>query len=361
MKCRKPTLYAAEASPLAQKMKKCCSVLSDVFFPSFFFVLSDLQSLTTELAESLGRVSLRTKTTLITLPDGGQISYTEPDCKGDKKMIFFIVPGYIGDHKSYYVQHIAETLFNIDVWPIIFTDRGKGGMPMKTPKLFSAGYNDGLAHLLDTVITANPDSKFGIIGISFGGMVACNTLHNYHRRDDIMLQMLLSTPLDSMKTIARLKAMGRAKILYSIPFGRRIKIMMSNNEEVFKKTKSSKKMFRRLSRTPSLNLTDFDDVFIAPMFGYGNSVEYYQDICLSKTLSKTSTPTVCLNADDDPCFTGDMYPLDVIQKNPNVFLISTSAGGHFGFAGLAWPFSLVTLADKVVTQTVQMFRSEVVT
>ena len=33
---------------------------------------------------------------------------------------------------------------------------------MKTPKLFSAGYNDGLAHLLDTVITANPDSKVGL-------------------------------------------------------------------------------------------------------------------------------------------------------------------------------------------------------
>ena len=43
--------------------------------------------------------------------------------------------------------------------PIIFTDRGKGGMSMKTAKFFSAGYNDGLAALLDTVIENNPNSN----------------------------------------------------------------------------------------------------------------------------------------------------------------------------------------------------------
>ena len=47
-----------------------------------------------------------------------QISYSEPteECGADKKLIFIIVPGYTGDHKSPYVLHLAQTLAAANVW-----------------------------------------------------------------------------------------------------------------------------------------------------------------------------------------------------------------------------------------------------
>ncbi|KAL5270048.1 hypothetical protein ACHWQZ_G003510 [Mnemiopsis leidyi] len=177
-------------------------------------------------------------------------------------------------------------------------------MSMKTAKFFSAGYNDGLAALLDTVIDNNPHANYGIIGISFGGMVACNTLFQYHRKEEIMVQLILSSPLDSLKTITRLNAL-RAKVLYSLPFGKKIKRLISNNQEVFK-TKAQKKLFRSISRSESVSITDIDDMFIAPMFGYNSSTDYYKDICISRCLKETQTFTICVNADDDPCYSKEV-------------------------------------------------------
>ncbi|XP_063684220.1 phospholipase ABHD3-like [Bolinopsis microptera] len=357
-KCKRPCIHASPSSQLALKLSECCSVLSEVFYPSFLFAQPDLQSLTTELSDLLIKTKLATRTSTIHLPDGGEISYTEPteECGVDKKLIFIIVPGYTGDHKSPYILQLAETLADANVWPIIFTDRGKGGMSMKTAKFFSAGYNDGLAALLDIVLENNPNSNYGVIGISFGGMVACNTLHEYHRKEEIMVQLILSSPLDSLKTITRLNAL-RAKFFYSLPFGKKIKRLISNNQDVFK-TKAQKKLFRSISRSESASLTDIDNVFIAPMFGYTNSTEYYKDICLSRCLKETKTFTICVNADDDPCYSKELFPVDLVKENPNVCLISTAAGGHFGFAGLGWPFHRVTFTDKLISQIVAMIHSQ---
>ena len=46
--------------------------------------------------------------------------------------------------------------------------------------------------------------------------------------------------------------------------------------------------------------------FIAPMFGYNNSTEYYKDICISRCLKETQTFTICVNADDDPCYSKEV-------------------------------------------------------
>ena len=200
------------------------------------------------------------------------------------------------------------------------------------------------------------------------------------------------------------------------------------------------------------------------MFGYTNSTEYYKDICLSRCLKETKTFTICVNADDDPCYSkevsfdldlivyyfcipainfnnrdhncfryysGEMistprfhmvhsglntifnyffkyrfkslsnsiswncfltvflpflplhidhqyhnenwkvvnckiltntffqlFPVDVVKENPNVCLISTAAGGHFGFAGLGWPFHRITFTDKLISQIVAMIHSQ---
>lgn len=356
-KCKKPDIISAHNSELAQKLTGCCAALTEVFYPSFLFAQPDLQSLTTEFNE-LFSSKLKLKTTRLTLPDGGEISYTEPtpECGVDKGLIFIIVPGYMGDHRSQYCLSLAETLVKTDVWPVIFTDRGKGGMAMKSAKFFSAGYNDGLECLLDHILTSNPHSNYGVIGISFGGMVTCNTLYQYHRKNEIMVQLLLSSPLDSLRTVERLNAL-RAKVLYSQPFGKRIKTLISNNEEVFKNTKGNKKLLKSISRSESI--TEIDDVFIAPMFGYSKTEDYYRNICLTRCLKDTETLTICINADDDPCFTSEMYPIEAIKQNPKVCLVSTKAGGHFGFAGLGWPYSRSNnFVHKVVRQILELIKSE---
>ena len=54
-----------------------------------------------------------------------------------------------------------------------------------------------------------------------------------------------------------------------------------------------------------------------------------------------------------------MYPVDTIQSNDKVCLISTAAGGHFGFAGFGWPFSSQTYCETILTEIVSMIYRDV--
>lgn len=60
------------------------------------------------------------------------------------------------------------------------------------------------------------------------------------------------------------------------------------------------------------------------------------------SLSTVSSPTLCLNAFDDPIIPGDMLPLDLFKASSHAVLAIVGSGGHLGwfeggFPGLSAP------------------------
>jgi hypothetical protein len=76
---------------------------------------------------------------------------------------------------------------------------------------------------------------------------------------------------------------------------------------------------------------DFDDTFIAPIYGFEDKTDYYRKSGSKWWLHKIRVPTVALNARDDPFIDEDSLPSEEDVQDAPVKLIYHNHGGHCGF------------------------------
>lgn len=87
-------------------------------------------------------------------------------------------------------------------------------------------------------------------------------------------------------------------------------------------------------------LIDFDDRYTAPMHGYKDAIHYYRECSSLRLVHEIRTPTLIINALNDPFLSEECYPSG-LDTHPYVRFESPSKGGHVGFTqfsrnGLYW-------------------------
>jgi predicted alpha/beta-fold hydrolase len=78
-----------------------------------------------------------------------------------------------------------------------------------------------------------------------------------------------------------------------------------------------------------MTLRSFDDAYVAPAAGFQDGRDYYDRCSASGHLSKITTPTVILHAEDDPFV--DAEDLKAANLGPAVHLHIEERGGHMGY------------------------------
>jgi hypothetical protein len=79
------------------------------------------------------------------------------------------------------------------------------------------------------------------------------------------------------------------------------------------------------------SLTDFDDAFTAPLNGFRDARDYYQQSSSGPLLRDIQIPTLLLNAGNDPFLPSACYPFGVARDHPNLYFEVPEHGGHVGF------------------------------
>ena len=78
-------------------------------------------------------------------------------------------------------------------------------------------------------------------------------------------------------------------------------------------------------------IIEFDDRYTAPLHGYQNAIDYYQQCSALYFLDAITLPTLIVNALDDPFLSESCYPVDQLKNHPSVNLETPKQGGHCGF------------------------------
>ena len=78
-------------------------------------------------------------------------------------------------------------------------------------------------------------------------------------------------------------------------------------------------------------IRDLDEIVTCRQFGYNSVEEYYSKSSCRYTLKHIKTPTMFLNAQDDPIFDKVVIPYEEFLENDNLLLATTRGGGHIGF------------------------------
>ena len=76
---------------------------------------------------------------------------------------------------------------------------------------------------------------------------------------------------------------------------------------------------------------EFDDAFTAPSFGFGSADNYYATQSSNQFLEHIRTPTLVIQAQDDPLIPYSVYRHPAFENNPCLTLVAPAHGGHLGF------------------------------
>jgi hypothetical protein len=101
-----------------------------------------------------------------------------------------------------------------------------------------------------------------------------------------------------------------------------------------------------LSHLPKLReLMDFDEHYTSKIHGFLNAQDYYAQANCKQFLSKIRTPSILINALDDPFLTTQCMPYVEAEQSEYFHFLGLSHGGHVGFARSWYDFDLEHLID----------------
>ena len=98
----------------------------------------------------------------------------------------------------------------------------------------------------------------------------------------------------------------------------------------------------------SMSIRELDEAVTRRQYGYASVDDYYASASSDQRLHLITTPTLLLNAFDDPIVPGWSLcrAMDAARDNPNLLMAVTSYGGHLGWAERADPWGNPAWAER---------------
>lgn len=139
---------------------------------------------------------------VFTLKDGGEVAldWLETGCDPESPVII-ILPGLTGESQAEYIKCLVTAANRIGIRTVVFTNRGLGGVALKTPRLYCASNCEDLSEVVKHVKQSNPHVRIGATGISMGGLILGNYLarHSDEAKSILTAAKIISVPWDVHK------------------------------------------------------------------------------------------------------------------------------------------------------------------
>ena len=265
--------------------------------------------------------------------------------QNNNNKIAILCHGLEGSSNSHYIIGTAG-LASSNRWDIAAINyRGCSGQMNLQRRLYHSGATDDL----DVVVQyfAKEYREIALIGFSLGG----NLVLKYcgERADNLSSSIRsvtgISVPCD---LAAGSKHIGKpSNFIYEKKF------LISLKEKVRLKEKQYPGIVD-LELLKTVNkLYDFDDLFTAPLHGFIDAEDYYEQSNCKQFLSKIKIPGLIINALDDPFLPGSSYPYKESAKNRNITFIASRYGGHVGFVrpGKKYYWNEILTVDFITKQS----------
>lgn len=252
-----------------------------------------------------------------------------------------LLHGLEGNSQSRYAQSIAQ-YFRARGWIVAVAHfRGCSGFANRLARAYHSGDSHEVDFILNTVRTMAPNAVWHAAGISLGGNALLKYLGEYAQQTSWLKAAAgISVPLD-------LVAAGNH--LSDDPFNRHVycrHFLNTLKPKVMAKAQRFPGVIDVVRISHARDLRDFDDAYTAPMHGFRNALDYWQQSSSKPWLAHITTPTLVLNARNDPFLPEPVLPSPK-DASANVLLHQPATGGHVGFVTGMMPGNLRWLPDRL--------------
>lgn len=242
------------------------------------------------------------------------------------KNLVIISHGLESSSHAKYVQgtadHLRQNGFDILAWNY----RGCSGEMNRTIKYYHSGASYDLATVVEHVLDSTKYDAIYLVGFSLGGNLTLKFVGEEAKalNRKIKAACVFSTPC-YLKTASHELATGFNKI-YTHNFVNTLRQKVYDKEDLLKDHGFDTSVVKKLKDLPA-----FDDFFTAPLHGFKDADDYYEQCSSKYFLKDINIPTLIVNAANDPFLSKECYPYEEVEQNPYLALEVPEHGGHVGF------------------------------
>lgn len=241
-----------------------------------------------------------------------------------------IFHGLEGSSKSHYAQAIAQ-YFRARGWVVVVAHfRGCSGFPNRMARSYYSGDSAEIQFILEAVQQQLSYASWHAVGVSLGGNALLKYLGEQGSNSILEAAAAISSPSDLVSCGQHLSEGFAGRRLYCPHF------LKTMRHKIFEKSKRFPGMIDIVRLAQVRTLRDFDDVYTAPMHGYQHALDYWTQASSKPLLSQITTPTLVLNAKNDPFVPEPSLPQPQ-DCSEAVLLHQPENGGHVGFVSGAFP------------------------
>lgn len=293
-------------------------------------------------------VSMSHEEGIIDTPDG---DFLEADYyEKSSERIAILSHGLEGNSQTRYMTGMAKVFLDAGWSVLAWNFRGCGSRMNRLLSMYHSGKTEDLETVIDFAINELKFKTIVLIGFSVGGNI---TLKYLGEKGDklpscIKAAVAISPPVNLGTSADRLARWDN--ILYMMNFLQTLGNKLRRKAEQYPgkielRPLRSIRTFRR-----------FDDTYTAPLNGFANAADYYQQCSSIFYLDRIRIPTLILTAKNDPFLPDTCYPVKEAESNKYLYLEMPDMGGHVGFFGnrpekKAWMYYR---ALEFITQAIQI-------
>ena len=268
------------------------------------------------------------------LPDGDFLdldwSFTEKEnpitnhqpliTKNNKLAIF--THGFLGNSTRPYLLGGVKAFNSANYDALAWNHRGLGGGNNRFERITTHGSSDDLEAVINYVISKKQYTEIILVGYSKGGNISMKYAGEKSANipPEIKKIIAISSPTDLQGSV---DVMGKNGFYTERFKTKLIKFLLNRSELIDNQILKDFSKFKYLD--------DFTDHYIAPLHGFKDGRDYYEQCAAISLVDKIKVPTLILNAKNDPVLSESCAMLEVAKNSDYIFSEIPNHGGHCGF------------------------------
>lgn len=248
--------------------------------------------------------------------------------KNGNEKLAILLHGLEGNTERHYMKGMASYLSKNQYDILAINCRSCSEEMNRHLRLYNHGETGDLAEVIEYVVQKFSYPEIYLAGFSMGGSIILNYLgqRGANVPKGLKAAVTFSVPTDLHGSVRILD--DPALSFYRKRFHRMLMDKIKRKAQQFPDKIDIKgiESFEKWS--------DFDDRYSAPINGYKDAKDFYTQGSANNFIANISTPTLLVNALNDPILTPSCFPKTLAKNNSNFHLEITERGGHVGFS---WP------------------------
>lgn len=245
--------------------------------------------------------------------------------RGGHRRLLIVTHGLEGDSNRHYVRGTAK-LFAQHGWDVLaWNCRSCSGEMNRAFRMYHHGDTADIGAVVSHALGKQHYHTLALVGYSMGANITMKYLgtQGEHLPQQVRAAAVFSAPCDLRSGADVLDRWDNA--IYKRRFLKALTRKIQLKATAFPGRLELARL-RQLRRW-----RDFDEHFSAPICGYRDAEDFYENSSAKNFVAGIRVPTLLVNALNDPILTPECMPADIAADHPFFHLEMPETGGHCGF------------------------------